>query len=171
MIDEEEEPQPARRHRQVSHILDYEEDWEEAERAVDTNRQPQLQQEDELRSTRKWRLHEPESSSDDRTAPASGKRKQAVLLDDGDDDEPSTIKAAERQKSGRQPGQLLPDRAQSTQHAVKNQAARLAEEGLDPVELVDVPEPRRHGRQGNSSAGQGSIKDRMRQNQEKLQTV
>lgn len=188
MQDDEEVPQPARRHRQVSHIMGYEEDWEEAEgvhMAVNTQppqaeaatRRSQQQQqdhaEDEELLTHTHRRLARDSGDDEKAAvpaPASVKRKRVVVLED-DDDGPATGKAADHPSSR----QAQRDAAEGmsfdhdAQAALQDPAARLAEEGLDPVEQLDVPQSRRHSR--GQQAGAGSIRDRMQQNQQRIHKV
>ena len=55
--EEEEEPQPARRHRQVSHIMGYEEEWEEAEGIPDQTEQPNAKSQAHQADSQKQQLH------------------------------------------------------------------------------------------------------------------
>ena len=190
MQDDEEVPQPARRHRQVSHITGYEEDWEEAEgvhmpamtqppqaeAAIRRSQQQQQQQdraEDQDLLTRKKRRLATDSGDDEEAAvpaPASVKRKRAVVLEDADDG-PATDKAAEHPRSGQAQRDVSADVSSNhdAQAELQSPAARLAEEGLDPVEQLDVPQSRRHSR--GQQAGAGSIRDRMQQNQQRIREV
>ena len=188
MQDDEEVPQPARRHRQVAHIMGYEEDWEEAE-GVDmaaktqppqaeaatrrSQQQPQDHAEDQELLTHKQRRLATDSGDDEDAAvpvPASVKRKRVVVLED-DDDGPATDEAADHPSSS----QAQRDAAEGissdhdAQAALQDPAARLAEEGLDPVEQLDVPQSRRQSR--GQHAGAGSIRDRMQQNQQRIHEV
>lgn len=181
MQDDEEVPQPARRHRQVSHIMGYEEDWEEAEgihvaantqppQADATRRSQQQQQdhaEDEEMLTHKQRRLDTDSGDDEDAAvpvPASVKRKRAVVLEDDDE-------AAENPRSGQAQRDACADMSSDheAQAGRQSPAARLAEEGLDPVEQLDVPQSRRHSR--GQQAGAGSIRDRIQQNQQRIHEV
>ncbi|DBA69354.1 TPA: hypothetical protein ACH3X2_012930 [Trebouxia sp. C0005] len=184
MQDDEEVPQPARRHRQVSHIMGYEEDWEEAEGAhmaakvqppqaeAATRRSQQLQDhaEDQGLLTRQQR-HLATGSGDDEDAavpaPASVKRKRVVLLED-DDDGQATDEAAEHPRRGRAQQDASADMSSDddAQAELQSPAARLAEEGLDPVEQLDVPQSQRRSR--GQQAGAGSIRDRIQQNQQRV---
>ncbi|DBA89279.1 TPA: hypothetical protein ACH3X1_016415 [Trebouxia sp. C0004] len=185
MQDDEEVPQPARRHRQVSHIMGYEEEWEEAggvhmaakaqaEAATRQSQQHQQQQqdhaEDEDLLTHKHRRLATDSGDDEDAAvaaPASAKRKRVVVLED-DDDAAGTDEAAEHPGSGQ--AQRAANADASTDHdaqaELQSPAGRLAEEGLDPVEQLDVPQFRRHSR--GQQAGAGSIRDRIQQNQQRV---
>ena len=182
MQDDEEVPKPARRHRQVSHIMGYDEDWEEAE-GVDmaaktqppqaeaaTRRSQQDRTEDQELLTHKQRRLATDSGDDEDAAvpvPASVKRKRVLVLED-DDDGPATDEAAHHPCSS----QAQRDAAEgmsSDQAALQDPAARLAEEGLDPVEQLDVPQSRRQSR--GQQAGAGSIRDRMQQNQQRIHEV
>ena len=187
MQDDEEVPQPARRHRQVSHIMGYEEDWEEAEgvhmaaktqppqaeAAIRRSRQQQQQQDhaedEELHTLKQRRLAA--GSCDDQDAavpaPASVKRKRVVVLED-DDDGPATDEAADHPSSSQAQRDASAD-DHDAQAELQSPAARLAEEGLDPVEQLDVPQSRRHSR--GQQAGAGSIRDRMHQNQQRIREV
>ena len=185
--DDEEVPQPARRHRQVSHIMGYEEDWEEAEgvhvaaktqppEEAASRRSKQQQQdhaEDEELLTHKQRRLATDSGDDEVAAvPASAsvKRKRAVVLED-DDDGPATDQAAEHPISGQAQRDASADMSSDhdAQAELQSPAARLAEEGLDPVEQLDVPQSRRHSR--GQQAGAGSIRDRMQQHQQRIREV
>ncbi len=188
MQDDEEVPQPARRHRQVSHIMGYEEDWEEAEgvhmaaktqppQAEAATRRSQQQQQDcaedqELLTHKQRRLATDSGDDEDAAvpAPASVKRKRVVVLED-DDDGPATDKAAEHPRSGQAQRDVSADVASDhdAQAELQSPAARLAEEGLDPVEQHDVPQSRRHSR--GQQAGAGSIRDRIQQNQQRIREV
>ena len=193
MQDDEEVPQPARRHRQVSHIMGYEEDWEEAEgvhvaaktqppEEAASRRSKQQQQdhaEDEGLLAHKQRRLATDSGDDEVAAvPASAsvnftarfKRKRAVVLED-DDDGPATDQAAEYPISGQAQRDASADMSSdhNAQAVLQSPAARLAEEGLDPVEQLDVPQSRRHSR--GQQAGAGSIRDRMQQHQQRIREV
>lgn len=191
--DDDEEPQPARRHRQVSHIVGYEEDWEEAQGITSTiNRQPhsvkaanilphQDQDEDEQPLPSRQRQLQVQSASatdekDTAPAPVTGNRKRLVIEDD--DDGPANKEAAEPPRSGRRSAQEdTPEDVPSDREAdaeLQSPAARLAEEGLDPVEETAVlrSRSRKHSAGGSGQqAGARSIRDRMQQNQQKLHQV
>jgi len=188
MQDDEEVPQPARRHRQVSHIMGYEEEWEEAEgvhmaaktqpsQAEAATRRSQQQQqdhaEDEELLTHKQRRLATDSGDDEDAAvpaPASLKRKRVVVLED-DSDGPATDEAAEHPKSSQAQRDASADMSSDhdAEAELQSPAARLAEEGLDPVEQLDVPQSRRHSR--GQQAGAGSIRDRIQQNQQRIREV
>ena len=191
--DDDEEPQPARRHRQVSHIVGYEEDWEEAQGITSTiNRQPQSikaanilphqdQDEDEQPLPSRQRQLQVQSASatdekDTAPAPVTGNRKRLVIEDD--DDGPANKEAAEPPRSSRRSAKEdTPEGVPSDGEAdaeLQSPAARLAEEGLDPVEEVAVLQSRSRRRSAGGSghqAGARSIRDRMQQNQQKLHQV
>lgn len=191
--DDDEEPQPARRHRQVSHIVGYEEDWEEAQGITSTiNRQPQSvkaanilphqdQDEDEQPPPSRHRQLLLQSASgtdgkDTAPAPVTGNRKRLVIEDD--DDGPANKEAAEPPRSSRLSAQegttddVPCDREADAE--LQSPATRLAEEGLDPVEEVAMLRSRSQRRSAGGSghqAGASSIRDRMQQNQQKLHQV
>ena len=167
VIDDEEEPQPARRHRQVSHIMGYEEEWEEAE-GIGVAVHPQLPSEVHHNDGQRPQV---EDVSDDEVhaVPVSGKRKRAVVLDDDDNDGPSTDEVTKRSVPPQPDTDEQKPSRQAPAAKVKSPAALLAEEGLDPIEETERSQPRRHSRGG--SKVQGSIRERMQQNQQRLQEV
>ena len=178
-LDEEEEPHPARRHRQVSHIVDYEDDWEDPTglplATTNTSTQQGPHQEGNQQQSRDA------VSSDEEDLPAavagaSAKRKTTVLSDDDDQETSSRGVSGQPRTAGHASPSLQDSPAAEgggdPEGALQSTAARLAEEGLDPVEEEGAAGPRRprHAK-GGAQASQGSIKERMRQNQLKLQAV
>lgn len=176
--EDEDNPQPSKRHRQVSNIIGYEDDWDTAAVQAQTSskgkqlKYKQLQEQleddsadsDQPAAGQKRRLSKAGSQDiqDVATTPAA-KRKRAGI---SDDDHKASIqpRRSSRQHAGGG------DRSTEDQPGPPNVAHLLAEEGLDPVER-GMEGTQLAGRRKPSKIGLGSIRDRMQQNQQRLHAV
>ena len=178
----------------MSHI-GYEEEWEEAE-GIPANSQPAKPdttdpsghgKQDVPNSSKQRssgsRLHQhyadatDDVEDDDMEAPRSSalrKRKRAVVLDDDEDDDGLPRSSGHQNQAASMNADANAD-ADADADGLSS-AARLAAEGLDPLndkgDDDDVqPRLRRRDRNAASSGHRTSLRDRIRQNQQKLQEV
>ena len=178
MGEDEDTPQPAKRHRQVANIIGYEDDWDTAALQAQTSskgEQPkhkqspeQLEDEsdvsDQPSAGRKRRLSKAGSQDiQDIAAAPAAKRNRATKTDDDYNASIQPRRSSRRPASG---GDILTE----DQPGLSNMAHLLAEEGLDPIEGV-TEGTQRAGRRKPTKAGAGSIRDRMQQNQQRLHAV
>lgn len=178
MGEDEDNPQPAKRHRQVSNIIGYDDDWET----------PAVQAQGSLKEKQHKHTQLPEQledTSDESQQPAAGRKRRLSKASSQDNHDIATLPAAKRSRAvvsdsddraGTQPRRSHRrhaggrDRSTEDQPAPPNIPHLLAEEGLDPIE-EGAEGTQLAGRRKPSKVGAGSIKDRMRQNQQRLHAV
>ena len=167
--EDEEMPQPGKRPRQVSNIIDYEDGWETAAvqaQGGGTGQQAKQEQlEDESDSSQqppagqKRRLSKAAIQKVPDTAPVPAtKLAQAVISDDEDESD------TQPHRSRRQPSS---SKASTDQPGLCRVSCVLAEEGLDPIEEAAEGSRRRK----ITKVDAGSIRDRMQLNQQRLHEV
>ena len=183
--DDEENPQPSKRQRQVSNIVGYEDEWDSAAmQAQGSSRdqqhgphKPQHELEDEAddnpqpHPSRKRRLSKAASLDDQNedTIPPVKKRRAIIADDDDSSDDDLATKSPQRSRLQRPPGNGNSP-VSDDQPGQSDAADLLAAEGIEPVE--EAPEGSRPTRLRKSlKAGAASIKDRLKQNQQKLLAV
>lgn len=167
--EDEEMPQPGKRPRRVSNIIDYEDGWdtaavqpegggkgqqpkqEQLEEESDSSQQPPKGQKRRLSKAASWKV------PGNARVPAT-KRARAVISDDEDesDTQPHRFR---RQHSG--------SKTSKDQPGPSSLSRVLAEEGLDPIEEGAQGSRRRK----TTKVGAGSIRHRMQLNQQRLHEV
>lgn len=173
MAEDEEQPQPGKRQKQVSNIIGYEDEWETAAaqaQASDKGQQPkqeELQQQlqddsdssQELPTRQKRRLSKAGSQELPGNATVSAAKRARLALSDKEDDSDAQPRSSRRRHSG--------SKTSTDQPGPTDVSRLLAEEGLDPVK--DDAEGSRLRKSTKVPAG--SIRDRMQQHQQQLHEV
>ncbi|KAL3160578.1 hypothetical protein ABBQ32_010515 [Trebouxia sp. C0010 RCD-2024] len=173
--EDEDNPQPAKRHRQVSNIIGYEDDWDTATVQAHTSSKGKQLKHKQLQE-------QLEDNSDDSDQPTAGQKQRLSKAGSQDIQDVATTPAAKRKRdvlSDDDHKASIQPRRSSRRHAVggdnstehqpgpPNVAQLLAEEGLDPIK-EDTEGTQLAGRRKPSKVGIGSIRDRMQQNQQRL---
>lgn len=166
--EDEERPQPGKRPRQVSNIIDYEDGWETA--AVQAQRggqQPELRE-------------QLEDASDSSQQPPTGQKRRLSKAASQEALGKATITAAKRPRPvisddedehivqpGRSRKQLSGGDTSTDQPGPSKISRLLAEEGLDPIKEGSEGSRQRRSTKVDAS----SIRDRMQLNQQRLHEV
>ena len=184
--DDEESPQPSKRQRQVSNIIGDEDEWDsaamQAQVSCKDQQHSQVKRQDKLEDEahdvqqpvpcRKRRLSKAASldDHDEDTIPSVKKRKAVDAISDDSSDDDQATKSPQRSRLQRLSGSgnsVVSDQ----QPGHSNAADLLAAEGIEPVEEVPEGSCPTRLRCQSVNAGAASIKDRLKQNQQKVLAV
>lgn len=170
LAEDEEQPQPSKRQKQVSNIIGYEDGWETAAAQAQRDDKGQPQQEEfqgelqdgsdssqQLPTRQKRRLSKAGSQELPNTVPAAKRAKPA--MSDNEDECGAQPCRSRRRQSGSKTSTDLP--------GPTDVSWLLAEEGLDPIK-EDAEGSRRRK---STKVAAGSIMERMQQNQQRLHQV
>ena len=170
--EDEERPQPGKRPRQVSNIIDYEDGWEtaamQAQGSGKGHKQKESQEQLEDKSDdgqqpptgQKRRLSKGSSQEvPGNAAFQAAKRARCIISDDEDEHDVQQPRRSRRQHSSRA--------ASPDQPGLSKVSRLFAEEGLDPVKEGAEGSRRRK----STKVDAGSIRKRMQLNQQRLHEV
>lgn len=173
LAEDEEQPQPGKRQKQVSNIIGYEDEWETAAAQaqgsgkVQQPKQAELQGElqdesdssQQLPTCQKRRLSKAGSQDIPGTATVPAAKRAKPAVSDNEDESDAQPRTSRRRHSG--------SRTSTGQPGPNDVSRLLAEEGLDPIK-EDAGGSRRRK---STKVAAGSIRDRMQQNQQRLHQV
>lgn len=173
LAEDEEQPQPGKRQKQVSNIIGYEDEWETAAaqaQGSDKGQQPQQEeiqgdlQDDsdssqQLPTRQKRRLSKAGSQESPGNATLPAAKRAKFAMSDDEDESDAQPRSSKRRHSG--------SKTSTDQPSPTDVSRLLAKEGLDPIK-----EDAEGSRQRKSTkVGASSIRDRMQQHQQRLHQV
>ena len=173
MAEDEEQPQPGKRQKQVSNIIGYEDEWETAaaqaqgsgkgQQPKHKELQEQLQDESDssqqLPARQKRRLSKAGSQESPGNATLSAAKREKPAMSDNEDESDAQPLRSRRRHSG--------SKTSTDQPGPASVSRLLAEEGLDPIK-EDAEGSRLRK---STKVGAGSIRNRMQQHQQQLHEV